>query len=132
METASFILVVAMNTMKTRYRLIHRGHRGGKFYAVEKATGKRTSLQTTDKDEAARLLAAMNEAGHQPAINLSLARVYLKHSDPLAAVRTWQHVLGHNSKAVHRAYAKRVLMKIPSLELVRDFNASDCLLATYD
>jgi hypothetical protein len=22
----------------------------------------------------------------------------LKHSDPLAAVRTWQHVLGHNSK----------------------------------
>jgi hypothetical protein len=24
--------------------------------------------------------------------------------------------LGHNSKAVHRAYAKRVLMKIPSLE----------------
>ena len=39
METASFILVVAMNTMKTRYRLIHRGHRGGKFYAVEKATG---------------------------------------------------------------------------------------------
>jgi hypothetical protein len=23
---------------------------------------------------------------------------------------------GHNSKAVHRAYAKRALMKIPSLE----------------
>lgn len=27
-----------------------------------------------------------------------------------------QEVLGHNSKAVHRAYAKRALMKIPSLE----------------
>jgi hypothetical protein len=25
-------------------------------------------------------------------------------------------VVGHNSKAVHRAYAKRALMKIPSLE----------------
>jgi hypothetical protein len=25
-------------------------------------------------------------------------------------------VLGHNSKTVHRAYAKRALMKIPSLE----------------
>jgi hypothetical protein len=25
-------------------------------------------------------------------------------------------VAGHNSKAVHRAYAKRALMKIPSLE----------------
>jgi len=27
-----------------------------------------------------------------------------------------QEALGHNSKAVHRAYAKRPLMKIPSLE----------------
>ena len=25
---------------------------------------------------------ALNEAGKQPAMNLSLARVYLKHSDP--------------------------------------------------
>jgi integrase len=28
-----------------------------------------------------------------------------------------QEALGHNSKAVHRAYAKRALMKIPSLEV---------------
>ncbi|MGH7980689.1 MAG: hypothetical protein ACREE6_15030, partial [Limisphaerales bacterium] len=27
-----------------------------------------------------------------------------------------QEALGRNSKAVHRAYAKRALMKIPSLE----------------
>jgi integrase len=27
-----------------------------------------------------------------------------------------REALGHNSKAVHRAYAKRALMKIPSLE----------------
>jgi len=27
-----------------------------------------------------------------------------------------QEALGHNSKAVHRAYAKRALMKIPSRE----------------
>jgi hypothetical protein len=27
-----------------------------------------------------------------------------------------QEALGHNTKAVHRAYAKRALMKIPSLE----------------
>jgi hypothetical protein len=37
------------------------------------------------------------------------------------AMRKWQRTrskeaLGHNSKAGHRAYAKRVLMKIPSLE----------------
>ena len=36
---------------------------------------------------------AMNEAGKQPAMNLSLARVYLRHSDPMVSVRTWQHVL---------------------------------------
>jgi len=35
----------------------------------------------------------MNEAGKQPAMNLSLARVYFKHSDPMVAQRTWQHVL---------------------------------------
>ena len=27
-----------------------------------------------------------------------------------------QEALGHNSKAVHRAYAKRALVKIPSLQ----------------
>jgi hypothetical protein len=27
-----------------------------------------------------------------------------------------QEALGHNSKAMHRAYAKRALIKIPSLE----------------
>jgi integrase len=27
-----------------------------------------------------------------------------------------QEALGHNSKAVHRAYAKKALMKIPSLQ----------------
>ena len=36
---------------------------------------------------------AMNEAGKQPAMNLSLARVYLRHSDPMVATRTWQNVL---------------------------------------
>jgi hypothetical protein len=47
---------------------------------------------TNQRDEAARLLAAMNEAGHQSAMNLSLAKIYLRHSDPLVASRTWQTV----------------------------------------
>jgi hypothetical protein len=35
----------------------------------------------------------------------------------IASDSRWrQEALGHNSKAVHRAYAKRALMKIPSLE----------------
>src|SRR5487761_2086928 len=52
-----------------------------------------TSLKTKDKAEANRLLMAMNEAGKQPAMNLSLARVYLRHSDPMVSTRTWQNVL---------------------------------------
>jgi len=32
--------------MKTRYRLIRRGIRGGAFYCVDNMTGKRTSLHT--------------------------------------------------------------------------------------
>jgi hypothetical protein len=35
----------------------------------------------------------MNEAGKQPAMNLSVARVYLRHSDPMVSVRSWQNVL---------------------------------------
>jgi hypothetical protein len=52
-----------------------------------------TSLKTKDKAEANRLLMAMNEAGKQPAMNLGLARVYLRHSDPMVTTRTWQNVL---------------------------------------
>jgi hypothetical protein len=43
--------------------------------------------------ESTRMLVALNEAGQQPAMNLSLARVYLRHSDPLVSTRTWQHVM---------------------------------------
>src|SRR5271170_339982 len=77
--------------MKLRYRLFLR--RKSVYYAFDDTTKTFTSLKTKDKAEANRLLMAMNEAGKQPAINLSLARVYLKHSDPQASVRTWQHVL---------------------------------------
>ncbi len=77
--------------MKSRYRLFLR--RKSVYYAFDDATKTFTSLKTKDKAEAARLLMAMNEAGKQPAMNLSLARVYLRHSDPMVSVRTWQNVL---------------------------------------
>jgi hypothetical protein len=41
-----------------------------------------------------------------------------------------QEALGHNSKAVHRAYAKRALMKIPSLEDYEQQAATKTDLAT--
>ncbi len=77
--------------MKARYRLFLR--RKSVYYAFDDQTKTFTSLKTKDKAEANRLLMAMNEAGKQPAMNLSLARVYLRHSDPMVTTRTWQNVL---------------------------------------
>jgi hypothetical protein len=51
--------------MKTRYRLTYRGIRGGMFYCVDKTTGKRTSLKTTNKDEARQIVEAKNQALRQ-------------------------------------------------------------------
>ena len=69
--------------MKERYRLFLR--RKSVYYAFDKTTRTFESLKTKDKAEAGRLLLALNEAGKQPAMNLSLARVYLKHSDPMVS-----------------------------------------------
>lgn len=77
--------------MKERYRLFLR--RKSVYYAFDNTTRNFESLKTKDKAEATRLLLALNEAGKQPAMNLGLARVYLRHSDPMIAERTWQHVL---------------------------------------
>jgi integrase len=77
--------------MKLRYRLFLR--RKSVYYAFDDTTKTFTSLKTKDKAEGERLLMAMNEAGKQPAMNLSLARVYLRHSDSLVSVRTWRNVL---------------------------------------
>ena len=54
--------------MTTRYRLTSRSIRGGMFYCVDKTTGKRTSLQTTNKDEAQQIIEAKNQAVRQPVL----------------------------------------------------------------
>jgi len=78
-----------MNIMTTRYRLITRGCRGGKFYCVDKTTGKRTSLQTTDPDEAQQIVEARNNSVRQPVLNLQIAKAYLAGTDNGMATRTW-------------------------------------------
>jgi hypothetical protein len=80
--------------MKQRYLLFRRS---GVFYYEDTTTGQQLSLRTKDEAEARTLLNARNES--------------FRHPERFA-----QEALGHNSKAVHRAYAKRALMKIPSLE----------------
>ena len=79
--------------MKTRFRLIRRGIRGGLFYCVDTHTRKRVSLRTTDADSAQQMVLAKNQAERQPALNLQIAKAYLAGKDNSIATRTWQHAL---------------------------------------
>lgn len=79
--------------MKTRYRLIRRGHRGGAFYCVDTTTGKRTSLRTVGEEETRQVVEAKNQALRQPVLNLQIAKAYLAGTDHGVATRTWQHAL---------------------------------------
>ena len=60
--------------MNTRYRLTFRGSRGGMYYCVDKTTGKRTSLQTANQDEAQQIIEAKNNSVRQPVLNLQIAK----------------------------------------------------------
>ncbi len=77
--------------MKQRYRIFRREN--GVYYSLDSLTKKRNSLNTADREEAKRLQNALNEACQQPAVNLQIAQVYLQHSDPDFAKRTWQFVM---------------------------------------
>src|SRR5512140_1394182 len=79
--------------MKTRYRLTRRGIRGDKFYCVDKTTGKRTSLHTSDEEEARQIVGAKNQAQRQPVLNLQIAKAYLAGTDNGIATRTWQNAM---------------------------------------
>jgi integrase len=105
--------------MKQRYRLFLR--RKSVYYAFDNTTKTFESLKTKDKAQATRLLVALNEAGKQPAMNLSLARVYLRHSDPMVGERTWQHVLEEIIKLKSGAtqYRWRTAAKDKAFDLIR-------------
>jgi hypothetical protein len=79
--------------MKTRYRLICRGIRGGAYYCVDTQTGKRTSLGTTNADDAKQIIEAKNNSERQPVLNLQIAEAYLAGSDNGITTRTWQHAI---------------------------------------
>jgi hypothetical protein len=67
-------LINMSETMKQAFGLVRRPW--GVFYLKHKITGQQTSLKTSDKHEAQRILQAHNESECQPHFNLSLARVY--------------------------------------------------------
>jgi len=74
-----------------RYRLFRRAR--GSFYSEDSTTGKQTSLRTTDRELAQRLIHVKNEAELQPVANLRIAQAYLMASDPEIRTRTWQVVM---------------------------------------
>lgn len=93
--------------MKTRYRLIRRGSRGGSFYCVDTNTGKRTSLQTSDEDAAEQIIQAKNQAERQPVLNLQIAKAYLAGTDSGVSQRTWQQALDALTASKHGANRER-------------------------
>src|SRR6185369_6774967 len=52
-----------------------------------------TSLETSDRHQAQRLLHAKNEAALQPMLNLQIARAYLFATDATIATRTWRDAI---------------------------------------
>jgi len=76
--------------MKKKYWLFKRGN---VFYSFDSGTGKRESLHTSNKEEAARILHAKNDAMRQSAINISLAKAYLVGADAKLVERTWSWVM---------------------------------------
>jgi integrase len=60
------------------------------FYCVDNQTGRRTSLHTSDEDEALQIIQAKNQAQRQPVLNLQIARAYLAGTDSGVSTRTWQ------------------------------------------
>ncbi|MGD0061760.1 MAG: tyrosine-type recombinase/integrase [Verrucomicrobiia bacterium] len=77
--------------MKQRYRVFRRSW--GTYYSEDLVTKKQETLHTRDRDEAYRLVAALNENEVQSTFSRQLARVYWKAGDPAGATRTWQHVM---------------------------------------
>jgi len=77
------------------------------FYCVDKTTGKRTSLQTTNKDEAQQIIEAKNNSVRQPVLNLQIAKAYLAGSDNGIATRTWHSALESLTNTKHGANQER-------------------------
>lgn len=76
--------------MKQQFRMFRRGE---VYWCQNNETGKQSTLKTKNKKDANRLLHHMNEAGEKSALNLQIARTYLKASSPKFATRNWQETM---------------------------------------
>jgi hypothetical protein len=79
----------------------------GVYYAKDKISGQVKSLETKDRCQAERLLAAKNQAAEQPHFNLSMARVYLSEKTPEMVKRTWSDVMREMELSFNGSTLKR-------------------------
>jgi integrase len=104
------------------------------YYCFDKNTGKRTSLNTTNSDEARQVVEAKNQAERQPVLNLQIAKAYLAGTDNGIRTRTWQQAiealtntkLGANKERWQRVVKDRAM--VPLLPKVIIETQSDLLL----
>lgn len=122
--------------MKQTFGLLKRPW--GVYYLKNKLTGEQTSLKTSNKQEALRLLAARNEAENHPHFSLALARVYMNGADPKLGTRTWQDVMQHivERKTDETRRRWEVAIKDKNFDCIRNIKVSetrpdhfDCALA---
>ena len=81
--------------MKPRFRVFQRGN---KFYKRDTQTSEPTSLGTSCRKAAQKLVDAENQSHESPALSYELAKAYLTSSDPLAKTRTWSDVMEEYSR----------------------------------
>lgn len=96
--------------------------RGKVYYSFDSETGKRESLHTGDKGEAARILHARNDATRQSGINITIAKAYLAGADPKLVERTWDFVMQEycsRGKESSRRRNQRAIRSKP-FDLIRD------------
>lgn len=95
--------------MKKLYRIFRRGRR---YYSEHVETRRQTSLGTSDKTEALRLIAAKNEAAQMPILNIALARTYMSAHDQRMIDRTWisvmDEIVRHGAESTRARYFRAV------------------------
>jgi hypothetical protein len=107
------------NKVKQAFRMYKRN---GTYYVQNNQTGAQQSLRTTDKNEAKRRLQAHNESRQSPALNLEMAKVFLRGADPKLETRTWQEAmdeLSTHGKESSQSRCKREMASKP-FNLIRN------------
>jgi hypothetical protein len=105
--------------MKQAFRLFKRS---GVYYVQNNQARVKKSLRTTDKNEAKRRLQAYNETRQSPALNLEMAKVFLRGAYPKLETRTWRDAmdeLSTDGKKSSRSRCQREMASTP-FNLIRD------------